>query len=234
MRRHGKAEHGLDKSSAVHVRLRRLHKFVLEQLCELAQEVHTLHRIWYKGAAQYRHMVWWRPLQRVKKLGVHVVTGPLSEIVPLARQTSLQHIPPQGTFHEAPVLGVQALTAMAAVYAACWNEPTPEYWHLLPKHTVPPISKQSIDPCVQAEAYHAFARLVDTLVNMKLASRMCYARIHAHLMTPPAPMYAPTCMALMAICARICKICGLLLHGQGSNEGIKTWCCILSRNELIL
>ena len=234
MRRHGRAECDPDRSLGGHVKLKRLHAFVLDKLCELAYEVHTLHRIWYKGAAQYRHMVWWRPLQRVKRLGALVATGPLSESVPLARQTSLQHKTPRGAAPEDQVLGVQALAAIAAVYAACWNEQAPEYWQVLPKHTTPPNSHHRIDSRIRSQAYDALARLLDTLMNMKQASRACYARSHAHLVTPPAPMYAPTCMALMAICARICTLCELLVRGQGPDEGIRAWCRVLSQNELIL
>ena len=57
MRRHGRAEHDPDESLGGHVRLKKLHAFVLEKLCELAYEVHTLQRIWYKGAAQYLSLI---------------------------------------------------------------------------------------------------------------------------------------------------------------------------------
>lgn len=117
------------KGTSVHLRLRKLHRFVLGELRELSYEVHMLHRVWYKGAAQYRHMVWWRQLQRVQKLGARAVTGPLANSVPLARDMRWQRGVVQHTSPSEPVNGVKALRALAALYAACWDEEEPKYWH---------------------------------------------------------------------------------------------------------
>lgn len=50
-----------------------------------------------------------------------------------------------------------------------------------------------------------------------------HSLILAHLRTPPAPMHAPTCMVLLAICARICTLCDTLVHGHGKSESLEGW-----------
>lgn len=171
--------HGSGTSTPV--RLRKLHRLVLENLRLLAQELHVLHRIWYKGAAQFRHMVWWRPIQRVKKLGTRTTTGILASSVPLARGSMTTAQSP--TTPESPVLGVQVLTNIATVYAACWNETCvawDTYDHLthsrLPRHERP-ASQQTIDAASSAQLLDALVQFTHALECMEECSRQCYSYV---------------------------------------------------------
>ena len=124
--------------SALPATLRRSHRTLLAGLRALAYELHVLHRLWYKGRAQFRHMVWWRPLQRVRRIGSAAVTGPLAGSVPLARAAA----PPQPTdalveTDGTRVVGADVLWAIADVHASLWGAEAPSCAHL-EKRGAPP------------------------------------------------------------------------------------------------
>ena len=108
--------------------LRRTHRHLLHVLRLLATETHALHRIWYKGSAQFRHMLWWKPVHRVRVLGAKIATGPLEQSVPLARSSGAS----SGTATQHPVVplerggasahGAVVLWQLAEVYASLWGE----------------------------------------------------------------------------------------------------------------
>ncbi|WFD19981.1 hypothetical protein MCAP1_002225 [Malassezia caprae] len=105
------------KGPSTLVILRKCHRFLHAKLRELAAEVQVLHRLWYKGAAQFRHMVWWRPVRRVKVLAARITTGSLAQSVPRARGDA----PPTRRSAE-EVVGVRTLRRLADAYASHWGD----------------------------------------------------------------------------------------------------------------
>lgn len=187
--------------SALPATLRRSHRTLLAGLRALAYELHVLHRLWYKGRAQFRHMVWWRPLQRVRRIGSAAVTGPLAGSVPLARAAA----PPQPTdalveTDGTRVVGADVLWAIADVHASLWGAEAPSCAHL-EKRGAPPTCAP--DPALADAARELAQELAELLGALHAACRACLAVIEAHLRTPPAPMHATTCVALIAVLARI-------------------------------
>ena len=108
------------KGPSTLVVLRKSHRFLLAKLRELAAEVQVLHRLWYKGAAQFRHMVWWRPVRRVKVLASRITTGSLAQSVPRVRGDA----PPTPRRTDAPdeVVGVRVLRSVADAYVSHWDD----------------------------------------------------------------------------------------------------------------
>lgn len=107
----------MSKRPSTLVILRKCHRFLHAKLRELAAEVYVLHRLWYKGAAQFRHMVWWRPVRRVKALAARITTGCLAHSVPLARGDA-----PATRRSAEEVVGVRLLRRVADAYAAHWGD----------------------------------------------------------------------------------------------------------------
>lgn len=188
-------------SSALPATLRRSHRTLLAGLRTLAYELHVLHRLWYKGRAQFRHMVWWRPLQRVRRIGSAAVTGPLAGSVPLARAAAPPPQPSDALVETdgARVVGVDVLWAIADVHASLWGAEAQSCAHL-EKRGTPTCAPDPVLVDAARELAHELAELLGAL---HAACRACLAAIEAHLRTPPAPMHAATCVALIAVIARI-------------------------------
>ncbi|WFD36107.1 hypothetical protein MCUN1_002978 [Malassezia cuniculi] len=197
--------------------LRRSHRALLGGLQSLAYELTVLHRIWYKGRAQFRYMKWWLPLQRIRRLGSIIATGSLQGTVPLARS---MEAPDQSVMvaSDERVVGTEVLWAIADMYAALWGE-EPSSCASLDKYNGPqrPADKKLADAIVAA-----CAELVNLLMQLEQACLTCSAAVLAHLRTPPAPMHAPTCMGIIATIARIVSLAKVLVSGSSEAlDGVK-------------
>lgn len=117
--RQGSAE--ATRAPSLPVTLRRHQRMIHADLRALSTEIHVLHRLWYKGAAQFHRMVWWRPLRRVRVLGMRIAAGHLAGSVPLARSCA----PPRASTDTGATLGVALLASTAAAYAALWEQRPP-------------------------------------------------------------------------------------------------------------
>lgn len=211
--------------------LRRSHRALLAGLRGLSYELALIHRIWYKGSAQFRHMKWWAPLQRIRRLGGLIATGSLAGTVPLGR--SIEDTSNAGALialDDGRIVGTEMLWAIADLYAALWGQApatceTCVCTDSLEKYTgqVKPADKE-LASCVASLANE----LVSLLKQLENACRTCTSCVYAdsaliaHLRTPPAPMHASTCMGIISVVARINAISGLLIHGaEDPLEGIK-------------
>ena len=197
------------------IRLRKWHRTFLPVLREMASEVHILHRLWYKSHAQFRHMVWWRPVQRVHKRGCDVITGSLAQSVKKARGGALY--PSSASVADEPAMSVQALTSLVRLYEAFWSATPTVSWDTMPKHDTPPL-ETACDPVYRAAAYDAVLQWQQSLQALEEACEVCFGRLQTHLRTPPAPMHTPTCMAVMAVCARLAALCRILIKGDAETN----------------
>ncbi|WFD27505.1 hypothetical protein MNAN1_002502 [Malassezia nana] len=164
-RRRPAAAPGQPKGPSTLVILRKSHRFLLSKLREWAADVHVLHRLWYKSAAQFRHMVWWRPVRRVKVLAARITTGSLAQSVPRMRS----HPPTRrmSTPEQDEVVGVRLLRSIAEAYAAHWGD-TPCTWDSLPKQEAPPRTPW---PTASADAVREAAQaLAEALTEMEQQS----------------------------------------------------------------
>ncbi|SHO78438.1 Uncharacterized protein MSYG_2783 [Malassezia sympodialis ATCC 42132] len=202
------------KGPSTLVVLRKSHRFLLAKLRELAAEVQVLHRLWYKGAAQFRHMVWWRPVRRVKVLASRITTGSLAQSVPRVRGDA----PPTPRRTDAPdeVVGVRVLRSVADAYVSHWDDAHAS-WSSLPKYEAPP---RAALPATQRDAVQAVARdLASALMDVEEQCTLCYAHLQGHLQTPPAPMHAPVSLAVMAVCARMARLAREMRLGEDGATG---------------
>ncbi|WFD23616.1 hypothetical protein MEQU1_002310 [Malassezia equina] len=160
--------------------LRKSHRCLLAQLRELAAEVQVLHRLWYKGAAQFRHMVWWRPIRRVKVLAARITTGSLAQSVPRARGDACPR--PTSADPRQDVMGVRLLRSLADAYVSHWGE-TETSWSRyvtlihtsLPKLEAPPCHTL---PIAQHDAVRAAAQaLWGALSEVEEQCALCYAYV---------------------------------------------------------
>ncbi|PKI84874.1 hypothetical protein MVES1_001367 [Malassezia vespertilionis] len=210
--------------------LRKHQKFMVCALRDLAAELHLLHRIWYKTHTQLRHMVWWRPLHRIRVLGKRLVTGPLHGAVPRsgvqlpseAPTSAVQTLPFAAHVH-AP----RYLYKIALAYTAMWDA-QPTTWESLPRYATPPTQAPRAAAFAAAwEEGQCVAQLAEALGR---ASMQCCARLDAHLHTPPAPMHAPTAMAVYACVAKIAAVCRSMCEEEhGSRVSLQQLQDVLER-----
>ena len=236
---------GGNASAALPGLLRKHQRALIAELREIATETHTLHRIWYKHHAQLRHMVWWRRVRCVRQLGCRIATGPLARSVPTAGSMRAAPSMPSETAcvplaADAHVLGTELLWRLAQAYTSLWDQDASGWERYvraslcsLPRFPTPPSQKPR--KSVYVRALRAAQALRSAVKELERRSQACFVYvcptlthryIQAHLTTPPAPMHAALCMALVSVCAHLAAVCERMVLGPG--ESLDRLCRILA------
>lgn len=184
-------EKDVASSKSTAVRLRKYHRSFLAALEQLSEELHILHRIWYKGRLQYRHMVWWRPVQRVLRHGSISVTGSLAQSVPLGSGARPRRTLPTASSDASCVALFQS---MAAAYYALWDDSSPAAWDRyvgasslsLPRREAQPRAS-TVAPAHRAAMREAARALKADLAALVRACHHCFAYVWLLTQTRPSP-----------------------------------------------
>ncbi|WFD45885.1 hypothetical protein GLX27_000510 [Malassezia furfur] len=100
---------------------------------------------------------------------------------------------------DAHVLGTELLWRLAQAYTSLWDQDA-SGWESLPRFPTPPSQKPR--KSVYVRALRAAQALRSAVKELERRSQACFVYIQAHLTTPPAPMHAALCMALVSVFAR--------------------------------
>lgn len=181
--------------------LRKLHTVLTVLRAEVHGEQDLLQRLWYVSRAQFRSAKWMKCCDGLRRRLQRLTGYEQREL----RGHRRHQVHQRGTRGSHGLLD-QTIESTARLYCSLWSSssfrPTDTR---LARFPFPPDSK----PPVEMVFLHLLLslRLLYLTIEVQQRARAAFMLLKAHINTPPAPTFAPLALTLLAICAKVERLC---------------------------